>query len=110
MSVQAPYYAVIFSSKHSSETDGYEQMATRMVELAKAQPGFLGIESARGEDGRGITVSYWESLKAIQDWKEHGFHRTAQSLGKSKWYETFQVRICRVEREYGSDTRNGVDP
>ena len=33
-----------------------------MLELARQQPGFLGVESARGEDGFGITVSYWSSV------------------------------------------------
>lgn len=57
----APYYAVIFTSLRTDGDHGYEQAATRMVELAREQPGFLGVESARGEDGLGITVSYWAS-------------------------------------------------
>jgi hypothetical protein len=27
-------------------------------------------------------------------------HMEAQSLGKDKWYESFKVRICKVERDY----------
>ena len=41
------------------------EVGDRMVELATGQPGFLGVESARGPDGIGITVSYWSSLEAI---------------------------------------------
>ena len=37
-----------------------------MVELAATQPGFLGIDSTRGDDGFGITVSYWRSEADIQ--------------------------------------------
>ena len=51
---QPPYYAVIFSSLRTAGDNGYGSMAARMEELAKEQPGFLGIESAR--DGLGITV------------------------------------------------------
>ena len=40
-----------------------------MEKLAKQQPGFLGVESARGNSGLGITISYWESLDAIENWK-----------------------------------------
>lgn len=50
-----PYYAVIFSSLRSDGDLGYGQAALRMLELAREQPGFLGVESAR-EDGLGITV------------------------------------------------------
>jgi hypothetical protein len=61
----APYYAVIFSSTLRENPAGYVETAERMVELAKTMPGFLGIESARGADGFGITVSYWKDEAAI---------------------------------------------
>lgn len=96
-----PYYAVIFSSQRSAiEPSEYEEMANRMVDLAKDQKGFVSIESARGADGFGITVSYWESLEDIKNWKTNSEHLTAQKLGREKWYETFTLRICKVEREY----------
>ena len=65
---QPPYYAVIFTSLRTDITEGYADTATRMVELAKEQPGYLGHESAR--EGIGITVSYWESLDSIRNWKQ----------------------------------------
>lgn len=94
-----PYYAVIFSSHRTEGDHGYAAMAERMVELAATQPGFLGIESAR--EGLGITVSYWENLEAIQNWKRHAEHVEAQRLGRRQWYSEFRVRIAKVEREYG---------
>jgi len=94
-----PYYAVIFTSLRNEQVnDGYEAMADEMVALAKAQPGFIAVDSAR--NGIGITVSYWESLEAIQQWKLHTDHLLAQQLGKEKWYLHYSVRICKVEREY----------
>lgn len=92
------YYAVIFTSKRTPVDEGYNAMATRMVELAKQQPGFIGIESARDEIG--ITVSYWKSVEAIQAWKNNAEHLVAQQLGKEKWYEWFTTRIAKVDREY----------
>lgn len=96
-----PYYAVIFTSTRTPGDAGYESMSNKMVSLAQAQPGFLGIESAREENAIGITVSYWKDLESISNWKKNAEHREAQSLGKEKWYENFKVRICKVEREYG---------
>jgi len=99
-----PYhYAVIFTSRLSKNRDGYDEMAEKMINLAKEQNGFLGVESARNEDGFGITVSYWKSLDAIREWKEDQEHKNAQELGKSRWYEQYQVKICRVENEYGQN-------
>jgi heme-degrading monooxygenase HmoA len=98
---EPPYYAVIFSSRASAEPDGYGEMANRMVELAAAQPGFLGIESARGPDGLGLTISYWDSETAIADWKRNAEHQFAQLRGREQWYAGYEVRVARVERAYG---------
>ena len=94
-----PYYAVIFSSHRTEGDNGYAEMADRMVDLAALQPGFLGIESVR--DGLGLTVSYWDSVEAIRDWKRNAEHQVAQERGRSAWYSGFKVRIARVERDYG---------
>jgi len=74
-------------------------MAERMVELASQQPGFLGIESVR--EILGITVSYWESLEAISNWKKNAEHQQAQQSGREQWYSKFKVRVAKVERDYG---------
>ncbi len=94
-----PYYAVIFSSHRTEGDNGYAEMADRMVDLAALQPGFLGIESVR--DGLGLTVSYWDSVEAIRDWKRNAEHQVAQERGRIAWYSGFKVRIARVERDYG---------
>lgn len=94
-----PYYAVIFTSTRTEDDNGYEAMAQRMVELASAQPGFLGVESARNEVG--VTVSYWTDLASIKAWKAHAEHLEAQKLGHEIWYSAFKTRICKVERDYG---------
>jgi heme-degrading monooxygenase HmoA len=94
-----PYYAVIFTSLRTEGDNGYGEMATKMVELASKQPGFLGIESAREEVG--ITVSYWLDLESIQNWKANFDHQEAQKLGHEKWYSSFKTRISKVEHDYG---------
>lgn len=96
---QPPYYAVIFTSLRTEGDDGYAAMGERMFELARQQPGYLGYESAR--EGLGITVSYWESLEAIKNWKQVAEHLDAQSKGIKHWYSSYKTRICLVERDYG---------
>lgn len=92
------YYAVIFTSTRTEVEAGYAEMAIKMVKLAKAQSGYIGMESARSEIG--ITVSYWESLEAIKNWKANMEHLEAQEKGKTTWYKNYKVRIAKVEREY----------
>ena len=95
---KTPYYAVIFSSIRTEGDNDYGAMSEKMVVLAKQQQGFLGIESARNEIG--ITVSYWDSLEAIKMWKSHMEHAVVREKGRSTWYETFKVRISKVEHDY----------
>lgn len=97
-----PYYAVIFTSVKSEHTEGYDEMAKIMFELASKQKGFLGFETASDEIG--ITVSYWETLEDIGNWRHNSQHQQAQNLGKDKWYHNYQVRICKVERCYSFHT------
>lgn len=102
----APYYAAIFSSRRRSGDSGYESTAARMLELAAQQNGYLGAETARGDDGFGITVSYWRGEAAILAWKQQAEHRIAQLTGHRDWYAHYEIRIARVERAYGRRTRS----
>ena len=95
---QPPYYAVIFTSERTEGDNGYAEMAEEMVKLASVQSGFLGMENARDE--MGITISYWESLEAIQKWKQNERHLIAQKQGQSEWYRRYKTRICKVDRDY----------
>ena len=95
---QPPYYAVIFTTLRTEGDNGYGAMAVEMEELARQQPGYLGLEAAR--EGLGVTVSYWESLEAIKSWKANSRHLFAQQQGRQKWYEHYKTRICKVERDY----------
>jgi len=62
--------------------------------------GFLGVESVRGADGVGITVSYWQSEAAILAWRQNPEHQVIQARGRLEWYSAFHTRVCRVAREY----------
>jgi heme-degrading monooxygenase HmoA len=104
---EPPYFAVVFTSVRApGDQESYELTAERMLTLARQQPGFLGVDSARGDDGLGITVSYWSSLDAIRAWREDSEHRLAQQSGREKWYSRYELRICRVERAWSFDSQS----
>ena len=99
---EPPYVAVIFTSLRTDADDaGYEAMAAEMERLAAAQPGYLGLESARGADRLGITVSYWRRAEDARAWKAVAEHLGAQRLGRERWYRAYRVRVAEVAREYG---------
>lgn len=95
---EPPYFAVIFTSELNENAPNYESLSNQMVELVQQQPGFLGFESAREE--LGITVSYWKDETSILNWSTNLEHQEAQRLGKEKFYKSYTIRICKVERAY----------
>ena len=101
---ETPYWAVVFTSQRTEGDQGYAVMAEEMARLAAEQPGYLGMESARGADGVGITVAYWRTEADARAWKQVARHREAQRLGREKWYRAYRVRVSKVDREYGFDT------
>ena len=93
-----PYYAVVFTStRRSGHEQEYARVADRMLELARQQPGFLGVETSRGADGVGITVSYWRDPASVERWGGHAEHLLAQQKGREAFYSGFRLRLCRVE-------------
>ena len=101
------YFAVIFTAQRSlSGDDIYDMTADRMVWLAQRQPGFLGVESVRGDDGIGITVSYWVDRQAFANWRQHAEHLAAQALGRQEFYDWYRIRVAEVvsERSFIADT------
>ena len=94
------YFAAIFTTQRSqSGDDVYEIMTSRMVALAQQQQGFLGLESVRGDDGIGITVSYWTDHEATQNWGRQAEHLSIQAMGRQEFYQWYRVRIAEVFTE-----------
>jgi heme-degrading monooxygenase HmoA len=94
-----PYYAVIAPAELAEDVRGYPELAAKLVELAKQQPGFLGIETGF-QPGFALAVSYWASLDAIEGWRTNSRHLIAKETGKSVWFKKYVTRIARVERVY----------
>ncbi len=93
--------AVIFCAQRTSDDDeAYAAAAGVMSNLAAQQPGYLGQDSSRSEDGLGITISYWENDKAAKTWRDHPVHSAIREQGRGKWYESYTLHVARIERSY----------
>ncbi|WP_053851327.1 antibiotic biosynthesis monooxygenase [Streptomyces sp. NRRL B-24085] len=97
---EPPYYAVVFTAVRTPGDHGYAETDERLFQLAADQPGFLGVDSARGANGLGITVSYWRDEESISAWREHAEHTLARARGRERWYASFALHVARVERAH----------
>ncbi|HVI98225.1 MAG TPA: antibiotic biosynthesis monooxygenase [Sphingomonas sp.] len=93
--------AVIFLSERTdADADGYAAAAEAMAALAARQPGYRGIESVRGADGVGITVSYWADDASAKAWRDHPEHAAIRARGRERWYARYEVIVSAVTRGY----------
>ena len=89
----------------------YSLTSDRMVELAQAQPGFLGVESVRGDDGIGITVSYWQDRASIRNWRVNVQHLAAlQRMGRQEFYSWYHIRVAEVVAHRSFDAGDQFRP
>ena len=95
---EPPYFASIFTTQLGENLEGYDETSDRMAELVEKYDGFIGMHSARDEDGYGITVCYWKSEDSINAWRNDLEHQTAQAKGKTGWYSEYTIQIAEVKR------------
>jgi heme-degrading monooxygenase HmoA len=101
------YYAVIFSHKLSGEDiEGYAKMNDHLVSISDDMPGYLGKETMKDEAGNGLSVLYWESLEAIDNWRMNDEHMAAKREGIANWYDSYRLRIAHVtyDKEFVKDS------
>jgi heme-degrading monooxygenase HmoA len=79
--------------------DEYATWAARMLELARAMPGFVDFKSFHADDGERVSVITFDSLETQRAWRDHPDHRAAQRLGRDRFYETFDIQVAAVVRE-----------
>ena len=93
--------AVIFTNRRrDADAEGYAAAAAAMEALAAAQPGYRGVDSVRGADGFGITVSWWADEAAAIAWRENAEHAAVRARGRADWYDAYEVAVAQVERCY----------
>ena len=93
--------SVIFIAQRTGDDDeGYARAAHVMDALAAQQTGYLGIDSVRGHDGLGITVSYWRSDADAKAWRDHPEHAAIRDAGRDRWYTHYSLHVAQVTRSY----------
>ena len=98
-------YAVIFKSKRQDDNYGlYYEHNNALDEKIKSLPGYIEHFGIRNPETReGVTVAYFDSLEAIDQWRKDKEHIDAKKLAKSDFYENYQVEITEVIDKYGWD-------
>lgn len=96
-------YAVIFEVEISDgKKDQYLNIAAHLKEQLITMPGFLTIERFQSlvEEGKLLSLSFWEDEKSLLNWKKNIDHLAAQKEGRESIFKDYRIRICEVKRDY----------
>ena len=79
--------------------DEYHATASRMLELARAMPGFVDFKTFEADDGERVSVITFASLEDQRAWRDHPEHRAAQQLGRERFYASYAISVSQVVSE-----------
>ncbi|MEK9671578.1 MAG: hypothetical protein VW268_03625 [Rhodospirillaceae bacterium] len=68
-SLHPPYFAAVVTPKNGDRDKSGILSMEQMSSLAPRLDGFLGLETAKLEDGTGAAICYWRSSDAVVVWK-----------------------------------------
>lgn len=96
-------FAVIFEVKPKVECKKeYLEIATNLRKFLENQEGFISIErfQSLADEGKVLSLSFWENEKAIEKWRNIHEHRMGQQEGKEKLFHSYSIRVAQVVRDY----------
>lgn len=87
------------STRNPDSPSHYDEWSERMDRLVETMPGYIGHVSFREEStGRGVTISYFENMVSLEQWRNDPTHREAQALGRSDFYEEYEIEVAEIVR------------
>ncbi|MCP4115854.1 MAG: antibiotic biosynthesis monooxygenase [Desulfobacteraceae bacterium] len=101
-------FAVIFEVKPTREgKEEYLKIASGLRRFLENREGFISIERFQSfsEEGKLLSLSFWENEESVEKWRRVMEHRTAQKSGKDSLFESYRIRVAKVVRDYTESDR-----
>jgi heme-degrading monooxygenase HmoA len=76
--------------------DEYVALVERMQEIARAIPGYISHKGFAAPDGERVTIVEFAHEEGQRAWRTHPEHIEAQKLGRLKYYEEYDIKVCNV--------------
>lgn len=90
--------------------DAYKAQSAMLHQLVTDIDGFISIEVYKSvaDPDKLLALGFFENEEAVQQWRNLSQHRTAQSLGRQKFFTGYRLRMADVSRDYGMFDRQQV--
>ncbi|MEQ8291895.1 MAG: antibiotic biosynthesis monooxygenase [Roseovarius sp.] len=88
--------------------DHYLDIAAEMRPLAEQIDGFISVERFQSlmHPEKLLSLSFWESEEAVEEWRRLAAHRRAQAKGRAGMFADYRLRVAHVLRDYGLNERD----
>ena len=85
----------------------YLELGAALQSELRKTPGFIRAErfSSLSEEGKLLSVSFWENEKAAAAWRNRPAHRNCQKKGGETLFERYSITVASVVRGYTRDER-----
>ena len=100
-------YVIVFRSLRPGIDAEYGARADEIFGYAEKMPGFMSAKDFVAEDGERLAVIEFDTAEHLAAWRDHGEHAKAQAEGRAKFYTSYQIQICKVERGARFDAATG---
>ena len=98
--LEPPFYAAILNDNDLGLKDETHIGPTdEMVSLALRQPGFMGLETSRDDQGHWVAISYWRNKSDIDAWRSKGDRKIARRFHNVRFQDACALRISRVDEK-----------
>jgi heme-degrading monooxygenase HmoA len=101
-------FAVIFEVWPAEQgRNEYLRIAVELHKFLEGRDGFISIErfQSMADESKILSLSFWRDEAAIEQWRNLPKHRGAQHSGRKKLFESYRIRVAKVERDYTESDR-----
>ena len=92
-------YVIVFRSRlRDGIRAEYDQRAEYIYGLAETMPGFMTAKDFAADDGERVAIIEFDTREHLEAWRDHPEHREAQQHGRDRFYTSYSIQICAVER------------
>ncbi len=87
--------------------DKYLELAAELKSTLEEIDGFVSVERFQSiyDENKMLSLSFFESHEALNEWRNIAEHRVAQRLGWSRYFSDYRLRVVEVTRDYGPRNR-----
>jgi heme-degrading monooxygenase HmoA len=74
----------------------YEEIAREIEAIARQMDGFVEFKTFTAQNGERLSLVIFASSETHAAWRDHPEHRRAQHLGRSRFYRSYDILVCRL--------------